>query len=149
MRNKILLIEDDPGLALPLKEYFEDHGLVVCHTATGEKALSLYHQEAPDLILLDIVLPEKSGFEIIAEIRNVDLDIPIIMMTGTVFDPESEIKGYQYGALNYMHKPVLPQAVLALIQQILRTPKDLRQFQFGKFQIQIQSQSVKIGSDSF
>lgn len=149
MRNKILLIEDDLGLALPLKEFFEDHGLVVCHTATGKNALHLYRQETPDLILLDIILPEKSGFEIIAEIRAVDLDVPIIMMTGTAFDPESEIKGYQYGALNYMHKPVLPQAVLALIQQILRAPKDLVQFQFGRLQIQIQSQSVKIGPDNF
>lgn len=149
MRNKILLIEDDSGLAVPLKEYFEDNGLKVHHTATGGNALSLYHREIPDLILLDIILPEKNGFEVITEIRNIDPDIPIILMTGTVFNPESEIKGYQSGALNYIRKPILPPAVLALIQQILKVPKSLKQFSFENCRIRIHDQMVEINSEKY
>lgn len=117
---KILLVEDDVVLATVLKEFFmTDELFAVSHAADGEEAISLYNEEHPHLIVLDVVLPKKSGFEVIAEIRAKDYLIPILMMTGTELEPKSIIKGYELGAFNYIMKPVLPQALLAQIKTLL------------------------------
>lgn len=144
MKNKILLIEDDLGLALPLKEFLEDNGLLVIHTADGNESIPLYKKERPGLILLDIMLPNKNGFEIISEIRQIDDSTPVILVTGTEFNPESEIKGYELGAINYMKKPILPQAILALAKNLLLLPEDLKQYKLGKYLIRVHSQYVEI-----
>ncbi|WP_140937652.1 response regulator transcription factor [Sphingobacterium lumbrici] len=149
MRNKILLIEDDPGLAIPLKDYFEDNGLIVSHTISGEEGLLHYRDQKPDLIILDIILPNKSGFDVIAEIRDKDLITPIILMTGTEFDPDSQIKGYSLGALNFMQKPVMPQALLALIKNLLSLPSNIQQFQIGNTTICIHEQRIELNGKQF
>jgi len=149
MHNKILIIEDDLGLAIPLKEYFEDNGLETLHVTTGEEGLILYGAKLPNLILLDIILPKMNGFEVISEIRNKDLNIPIIMMTGTEFNSDNQIRGYELGAINYMQKPVLPKALLSLIQHILILPKDFKQYSLGRCLIRLQGQTVEIDSERF
>ncbi|MBE8722322.1 response regulator transcription factor [Sphingobacterium pedocola] len=149
MRNKILLIEDDLGLAIPLKDYFEDNGLMVYHTVSGEEGLSCYTDQKPDLIILDIILPNKSGFDVIAEIRDKDLITPIILMTGTEFDPDSQIKGYSLGAINFMQKPIMPQALLALIKHVLSLPNKMQQFQIGNTMIHIHNQHIELNGERF
>src|SRR5690606_20555401 len=149
MRNKILLIEDDSGLASTLKEFFEDNGLDVYHTTKGEEGLALYASTKPDLILLDIILPDMNGFEVITAIRDKDLLTPAILMTGTEFTEANQIKAYELGSLNFMPKPILPQAVLALIQHILTLPKELKKYNIGSCEIQIHSQSVMINSRKY
>ena len=148
MRNKILLVEDDSGLALTLKTFFEDNGLWVFHTGNGGEAFALYQKERPDLVLLDIVLPDKDGFEILDEIKNVDRAIPIILMTGTEFSDECQIRGYDLGALNYLLKPVTPQIVLSLIRNLLSLPKNLRKYRVGNYVFQLHSQNVEINNVS-
>lgn len=149
MRNKILLIEDDQGLANTLKEFFEDNGLKVCVAATSEEGLSFYVTNKPDLILLDIILPDGNGFDVISTIRDKDLLTPAILMTGTEFTDANQIKAYELGSLNFMPKPILPQAVLALIQHILALPKELKKYKVGSCEIQIHSQSVVINSKKY
>lgn len=149
MRNKILLIEDDPGLAITLKEFFEDNGLDVCVATKGEEGLSLYASTKPDLILLDIILPDQNGFDVITTIRDKDLTTPAILMTGTEFTEANQIKAYELGSLNFMPKPILPQAVLALIQHVLKIPKGLKKYKIGSCEIQIHSQSVVINSKKY
>lgn len=148
MRNKVLIIEDDKELALTLKDFFEDHALRVWHAASGEKGLTLYYNEKPDLILLDVMLPHKSGFDVIAEIRDKDITMPIIMMTGTEFDENSQIKGFTHGAINYIRKPVSPQVLLAHIKNVLSLPKDLVQYEVGGITIQIHAQYVVFNTKS-
>lgn len=149
MRNKILLIEDDLGLAIPLKDFFEDNGLDVYIATKGEEGLSLYATNQPDLILLDIILPDQNGFDVISTIRDKDLVTPAILMTGTEFTEANQIKAYELGSLNFMPKPIIPQAVLALIQHILKFPKDLKKYKIGSCEIQIHSQSVMIDSKKY
>lgn len=140
MRNKVLIIEDDEELTLTLKDFFEENALRVWHAASGEEGLTLYYKEKPDLIVLDVMLPGKSGFDVIAEIRDKDINLPIIMMTGTEFDKESQMRGYQGGADNYMQKPVYPQVLLAQIKNILSLPDDLAQYEVGGMTIRIHAQ---------
>src|SRR5690606_29996490 len=110
------------------KDFFEDSGLEVSVAATGKEGLSLYAENKPDLILLDIILPDTNGFDVISTIRDTDLATPAILMTGTEFTEANQIKAYQLGSLNFMPKPIIPQAVLALIQHILKLPKGLKKY---------------------
>lgn len=148
MRNNILLIEDDAGLAITLKDFFEDNGLNVTPALSGEDGLQSYHKEKPDLIILDIILPGKNGFEVIAEIRSTDIQTPFILMTGTEVDQESQIKGYQHGALNYMQKPIIPVALLALVQNILRVSPDLKRYDLGGTICKVDRQRVYLNDES-
>lgn len=140
MRNKILIIEDDKELALTLKDFLEENALQVWHADSGEEGLTLYYKEKPDLIILDVMLPHKSGFDVIEEIRDIDVAIPIIMMTGTEFDENSQMKGYKHRANNYIKKPILPQVLLAQIQSILFIPDDLVKYKIGGITIRIHAQ---------
>lgn len=145
---KILLVEDDVVLATVLKEFFVmDKLFAVSHAADGEEAISLYNEEHPHLIVLDVVLPKKNGFEVIAEIRAKDYLIPILMMTGTEIKSESVIKGYELGAFNYIMKPVLPKALLAQIKTLLHLSYGTENYTVGNYNIIIQNQLVKINDD--
>lgn len=149
MSNKVLIIEDDLTLSITLKDFFEDNGLKVSAASTGKQGLALYATDKPDLILLDIILPDVNGFEVIAAIRDKDLLTPAILMTGTEFTEANQIKAYKLGSLNFMPKPILPQAVLALIQYVLSLPKDAKSYKVGSCEIQIQSQLVVVNSKKY
>lgn len=149
MRNKVLIIEDDNELAHTLKDFFEENTLRVWHASSGEEGLSLYHKEKPDLIVLDVILPHKSGFDVIAEIRDKDIATPIIMMTGTEFDENSQVKGYTQGATNYVPKPVVPQVLLAQIKNLLALPQDLLQYKIGEMTIRLHAQYVEFDAKSY
>lgn len=149
MRNKVLLIEDDPGLAIPLKDFFEDHGLEVYLATNGLDGLALFAEKKPDIVLLDIILPDRNGFEIIKIIRDKDLFTPFILITGTEFSDANQVKAYEMGSLNFMQKPIVPQAVLALIQHILLFPKGLKKYKIGSSYIEVHSQTITIDSKHF
>lgn len=149
MGYKILLVEDDLVLATVLKDFFEENQLTVLHAADGETALVLYEKEHPHLILLDVILPGMNGFEVISEIRKKDFYIPIVLMTGTELEPESEIKGYQLGAINYLRKPVLPMVVLALVKRLLNKSHGVEHYTIGDYHLTLQNQFVKINETSF
>lgn len=149
MKYKVLLVEDDLGLATVLRDFFEENTLNILHAEDGETALILYEKEHPHLILLDVILPGMDGFEVISEIRKKDFYIPIILMTGTEVQPESEIKGYQLGAINYLRKPVLPMVVLALIERLLNRSYATEHYTIGNYHLTLQNQLVKINETSF
>lgn len=144
MRNKVLIIEDDQELALVLKDFFEDHALEVFYAPSGEEGLSLYHEEKPDLIILDVLLPGRSGFDVIGAIRDKDIATPIIMMTGTENNEKSKLAGYELGAINYLSKPVNPQVLLAQIKNILCLRKDLVQYKIGGMSIRLHAQHIML-----
>ncbi|PRD46118.1 response regulator transcription factor [Sphingobacterium haloxyli] len=148
MQNKILIIEDDRELALALKDFFEENALQVWHAASGEEGLTLYYTVKPDLIVLDVMLPLKSGFDVITEIRDKDINLPIIMMTGSEYDENSQVKGFTHGAINYLQKPILPQVLLAQIKNILTVPQDLTQYQIGGITIRIHAQYAEFNTKS-
>jgi len=143
MRNKILIIEDDKALALTLKDFLEENAMQVWHASSGEEGLSLYHKEKPDLIVLDVMLPQKSGFDVIAEIRDKDFSLPIIMMTGSEFDVNSQTKGFHFDVKHYLKKPVVPQVLLAQIQSILFIPDDLVHYKIAGMAVHLHVQYIK------
>lgn len=143
MKNRILLVEDDYVLGETLKDFFEINGLSVAWAQDGNAGLKLFNDFKPQLVLMDVILPEKDGFEVVTEIRKTNTAIPIIFMTGTQFDDSDQIKGYNLGAVNYLRKPVVPQVVLAQINHLLSNSSTLR-FKLEHLDITIENQLLTI-----
>jgi len=103
--NKIILIEDDEVLAKVLTEEIKEAGFEVMRAETGVSGLALVQKEKPDLVLLDVVLPEKSGFTVLEELKQspATQTIPVIMLT--MLGADDDIKrGLQLGANDYIVK---------------------------------------------
>ncbi len=118
MKKNILIIDDDKKLNNLLKEYFQKYGFQVASAIDPQSGMKAIRTTNPDLIILDIMLPEKDGFEVCKEIRR-EYTIPIIMLTarGEVTD---RIVGLEMGADDYLAKPFEPRELLARVQSVLR-----------------------------
>ena len=122
MANKeirILLVEDEPSLIFTLKDTLESEGYQVIVSEDGEQAVGLAQEHKPDIMILDIMLPGKNGYEICQEIRSLKFTLPIIMLTAK--DQElDKVKGLDIGADDYITKPFGVKELLARIQARLR-----------------------------
>ncbi len=105
--GKILLIEDDPFLSSLLKNKLQKEGFDVLHAKDGDEALNFLKTEEIDLSLLDIILPKKSGFEVLEEIRNdpqlQSRNVPVIIISN-LGQPEDVARGLRLGAVAYFVK---------------------------------------------
>jgi len=115
---RILLIDDDEKLGGLLGSYFRRFDLELISATRPSEGLELLHREKPDLVILDVMLPEQDGFEVCRTIRK-NNSIPIIMLTarGEVTD---RIVGLEIGADDYLPKPFEPRELVARIQNVLR-----------------------------
>ena len=116
--KKILIVDDDVRLQERLKEYLTGHGFSIISLTKGSRAIEKIQKERPDLIVLDIMMPDKDGIEVLKEIRT-DFLTPIIMLTARGEDVD-RIIGLELGADDYMPKPFNPRELLARIKAILR-----------------------------
>ena len=116
--KKILVIEDDYNIYDLISIYLKKEGYDVLGAQDGEKGLSIFREEAPDLVILDIMLPKMDGWDLCREIKKIS-DIPIIMLTakGETFD---KVLGLKLGADDYMVKPFDPKELIARIDAVLR-----------------------------
>lgn len=118
MNEKILLVEDEKTLAKALKFSLEKEGFMVEVAYDGEEALQALAHEAPDLLILDLMLPKVDGYEVCRRLRR-SSDLPIIMLTARNEDID-KILGLELGADDYMTKPFNTRELLARIKAILR-----------------------------
>lgn len=116
---KVLVVEDEPSLAFTLRDTLESEGYEVLVDEEGTKAMELVREHQPDLMILDIMLPGKSGYEIMEEIRNSKLTLPVIMLTAKDQEPD-KVKGLNLGADDYLTKPFGVKELLARIEARLR-----------------------------
>lgn len=119
MTRRILLVEDDPGLTLILSDAFGSEGYAVETAADGERGFQLAAGEYFDLLILDVGLPKKNGFDLLRDLRQRGVATPAIMLTarGQVVD---KILGLKLGADDYLTKPFDTGELLARIEAILR-----------------------------
>jgi DNA-binding response OmpR family regulator len=116
---RILLVEDEPSLIFTLRDTLESEGYEVIVSEDGEQAVGLAQEHKPDIMILDIMLPGKNGYEICQEIRSLKFTFPIIMLTAK--DQElDKVKGLDIGADDYITKPFGVKELLARIQARLR-----------------------------
>lgn len=116
--QRILLVDDDESLATMLGEILQLHGFEVAVAANGEAALERITANPPDLVVLDVMLPGISGFEVLARLRQ-SSEVPVIMLTARGADAE-RIAGLTGGADDYLAKPFNPLELTARIRAILK-----------------------------
>ncbi len=116
--NSLLFIEDDDQIRLALRLALEDEGYEVREAADGASGLAAFHQSEPDLVLLDLRLPDISGFEVCRAIRAMSI-VPIVMVTAET-DTSDMVSGLEAGADDYVTKPVVPKELAARVRAHLR-----------------------------
>lgn len=116
--NKIMVVDDDSNICELLRLYLEKEGFEPVIAEDGQKALSLFDAEKPDLILLDVMMPQLDGWQVCRELRKKS-NVPIIMLTakGEVFD---KVLGLDLGADDYVTKPFEAKEVIARVKAVLR-----------------------------
>jgi DNA-binding response OmpR family regulator len=140
-KEKILIVEDDPSILTGLEDLLEGEGFAVCSAKDGTNALRVYRQEKPNLILLDIMIPEKNGLDVCREIRATDTATPILMLTAKGQEVD-KVVGLELGADDYIVKPFGVNELLARVRAGLRRsraakspPKDNGPIEFGNVRI--------------
>jgi len=118
MASKILVVDDEKKIVEILKGYLEREGYQVITAYDGRAALDLARSHAPDLIILDLMLPEVSGWDVCRELRRKS-DVPIIMLTARD-DTTDKIIGLELGADDYVTKPFDPKEVISRVRAVLR-----------------------------
>ncbi len=115
---KMLIVDDEVNICELIGLYANKEGYESIFAHDGEEAISLFKKENPDIIILDIMLPKKDGFEVLKEIREESL-VPVIMLTakGETFD---KVKGLEIGADDYMVKPFEMKELMARVKAVLR-----------------------------
>ncbi len=116
--NTLLFIEDDDGIRLALRLALEDEGYTVYEAANGADGLIQFGQHEVDLVLLDLRLPDMSGFDVCRAMRA-DSIVPIIIITAQT-DTHDMVAGLEAGADDYVTKPVVPKELAARIRALLR-----------------------------
>ena len=122
MAKKILVVDDEKKIVDILKAYLERDGYRVSATYDGRSALELARSNSPDLIILDLMLPEVSGWDVCRELRR-ESDVPIIMLTARD-DTTDKIIGLELGADDYVTKPFDPKEIISRVRAVLRRSED-------------------------
>ena len=132
--NSLLFIEDDDQIRLALRLVLEDEGYDVREAADGRSGLAAFHALEPDLVLLDIRLPDMSGFDVCRALRAMSI-VPIVMVTAQT-DTQDMVTGLEAGADDYVTKPVVPKELAARVRAHLRRAQ-LQNFSSGGFSSEI------------
>lgn len=118
LRRRILLVEDSERLSSLLKKFLEDRGYEILVESDGSEALPRFLSERPDLVILDLMLPGKDGFQICRELRA-SSGTPILVFTARADDID-HVLGLELGADDYVVKPLEPRVLLAHVEALLR-----------------------------
>ncbi len=139
-KTKVFYVEDELFLARIVKESLESREFDVIMENDGAKAIDLFKKSQPDICVLDVMLPNKDGFEIADEIREINGNIPIIFLTAKT-QTEDVIKGFTLGGNDYIRKPFSMEELIVRIQSLLRLRKDGSK--------KINPESIKMGKYNF
>lgn len=138
MSKKVLIVEDDPGISLSLKDEFESLGYTVIRAGNGQKGLTIARQESPDLIILDLMLPVMEGYDVCRELRNEGNRTPIIMLTAKN-KAADKVLGLDLGADDYVTKPFGLREFMARVRAVLRRTseqiKNIDNYRFGQIEL--------------
>ena len=124
-QETVLVVDDDPRIVQLLTSYLQRDGYKTLIAGDGEEALRVAQKQKPDLVLLDIMLPDKDGIEVCRTIRH-ESDVPIIMLPARAEEAD-KLVGLELGADDYVTKPFSPREVVARVRALLRraaAPKD-------------------------
>jgi two-component system, OmpR family, phosphate regulon response regulator PhoB len=147
MKGRLLLVEDDPGLAELVRWHFEREDFTIAHTPDGEEALLLAKEAPPDVVLLDWMIEGISGIEVCRRLRRSPgtQNVPIIMLTGRGEEAD-RVRGLETGADDYVTKPFSPRELVARVGAVLRRVRPAlagEQLAFADIEMDIAAHKVK------
>ena len=148
MSQRVLLVEDEPGLTMTLTDLLSSEGYEVEAVADGARGFALARDGAFDLLILDVMLPGKNGFDVCRDLRQTGVRTPVLMLTarGQLVD---KVLGLKLGADDYLTKPFEPLELLARVEAVLRRAPSAAAveltdtFQFGSVIIDFRSTEVR------
>jgi DNA-binding response OmpR family regulator len=141
---RILIVDDEPEIVRGIEDNLRFEGYQTLAATNGETGLALACQEAPDLILLDIMMPRVSGWDVCRELRRRGIDVPVIMLTARAEEAD-RVRGLELGADDYITKPFSVRELMARVHAVLRRPGPRRKaalLAFGDVRIHIQARQV-------
>jgi len=143
-RISILLVEDDEQIAELLRDFLEAEGFQVRHAANGRETSELLRRARPDLVLLDVMLPDESGFEICRRLRH-DSAVPVLFLSARDSDAD-KLRGLGLGGDDYIVKSATPAEVVARVKAVLRRASHasvLRTLRFGELEVDLAAHTVR------
>src|SRR5258706_10791019 len=152
MSIKVFYVEDELFLGKIVKESLESRGYEVIMESDGAKATALFAKSNPDICVLDVMLPNKDGFTIADEIREVNENVPIIFLTAKT-QTEDVVKGFTLGGNDYVRKPFSMEEIIVRIQNLLRLrteePKKINtgSVKMGRYSFQLNRQVLNNGKE--
>lgn len=144
--DRVLVVDDEPMVREVVTEYLEREGFVVETAQDGVAALEAIRTRQPDLLVLDVMLPEKDGFAVLHEVRK-DSTIPVILLTARGEEPD-RVVGLELGADDYVVKPFSPRELTARVRSVLRRtrPEPVNEtLTFDDLEIDRRSREVRVG----
>src|SRR3972149_2771149 len=117
-RRRVLVVDDEPRMTRFIRLNLEHDGFLVSEAANGTQALSQLRDQLPDLVLLDVLMPDIDGFETLSLIREIS-SVPVIMLTARG-DEEDRVRGLELGADDYITKPFSPPELVSRGPAVLR-----------------------------
>lgn len=148
-KTRILLCEDDENLGMLLSEYLQAKGYTTDLMPDGDAGYKAFMKEKYDICVLDVMMPKKDGFELAQEIRQINLEVPILFLTAKTLKDDI-LEGFKIGADDYMTKPFSMEELLLRIEAILRRVKgkkgkDGSTYKLGKIVFDTQKQTLTMG----
>ena len=141
---RILIVDDEPEMLRGLEDNLQFEGYQTVTAGDGKKGLALALSEAPDLIVLDVMMPGMSGWDLCRELRRRGLDVPVIMLTARGEEVD-RVLGLELGADDYVTKPFSLRELMARIRAVLRRPgprQKFEEFAFGAVRVHLRARQV-------
>lgn len=138
--KKVLIVDDDPNISELLRLYFDKDGFAVITCYDGTSAYDTFIESRPDVVILDLMLPGRDGYDIMRDIRRTS-DIPVIMLTARG-DTLDKVVGLELGADDYVQKPFEPKELMARVKAVLRRSESSRE-PFGEQEQTDESEAVE------
>lgn len=143
--TRILIVEDEPNMVAGLRDNFEFEGYDVITAPDGVAGLERALKEAPDLVILDVMMPRMSGLDVCKQLKAKRPSVPIIMLTARGQEVD-KVVGLELGADDYVTKPFSIRELLARVKAVLRRakslPKEQENYSFGEVQVNLKSCQV-------
>jgi len=141
---RILIVDDEPEMLRGLEDNLRFEGYQTVSAINGEDGLARALSDAPDLVLLDVMMPKMSGWDVCRELRRRGVDVPVIMLTARGAETD-RVQGLELGADDYVTKPFSLRELLARVRAVLRRPgprQKFEEFAFGDARIRLRGRQV-------
>ena len=142
---RVLLVEDDYAVSQSIETMLKKEGMIIDTTDLGEDGLEIGKLYDYDIIILDLMIPDMNGYEVLKSLRNAKVNTPVLILSG-LSEPDKKVKGLGYGADVYLTKPFDKAELLARIQAIVRRSKGHSNsvIQTGEVEVNLDTQTVTV-----